>query len=255
MRRLRAGCPWDRKQTLESLRPYLLEEAYEVLDVMCGADPARHRDELGDLLFQVVFQTRIRQEQGAFELADVVDGICDKLERRHPHVFGDESLADAAAVTARWEDLKAVERQEEGAGAGALDGVPLTLPALSRAAKIGRRASRVGFDWPTIDGPQASLRDEVAELEEAIQARDVPAALHELGDVLFAAVNIARHLRIDPELALRATTERFERRFRWIEAHLAADGGQVPADADLETLDALWRQAKRDLERPDGPAS
>ncbi|MEZ4265087.1 MAG: nucleoside triphosphate pyrophosphohydrolase [Myxococcota bacterium] len=236
------GCPWDLEQTLETLRPYLLEEAYEVLDVMGGDDAALHCDELGDLLFQVVFQARIREEQGAFGLADVVDAISEKLERRHPHVFGDEEARDASAVLVRWDELKKAE------GKGEIGDVPEALPALMRAAKVGKRAAKAGFDWADVQGPIAAVRAELAELEQAISSGDGEAAGRELGDLLFSVVNVARHLRADPELALRATTDRFIARFRHISGALEARG-LTAADADAATLDALWEAAKDATER------
>ncbi|MCB9787572.1 MAG: nucleoside triphosphate pyrophosphohydrolase [Deltaproteobacteria bacterium] len=231
------GCPWDLEQTLETLRPYLLEEAYEVLEVMGRDDAEAHCDELGDLLFQVVFQSQLRAEQGAFGLADVVDAIADKLERRHPHVFGDEDARDAGAVAARWDELKRAE------GKGGVEDVPQALPALMRAAKVGRRASKAGFDWPDLRGPVSALRAELAELEEAIASGDEAAARRELGDLLFSAVNVARHLEADPELELRASTDRFVARLRHVTAALRSRGLEA-AGADPEQLDALWQAAK-----------
>lgn len=237
--RLRAldGCPWDRQQTLASLERFLLEEAYEVLDVMAGDDAAVHCDELGDLLFQIVFQAQIREEQGAFELADVVDAISDKLERRHPHVFGDAQLRDAAAVEVAWDALKRAE------GKGALGDVPRALPALMRAEKLGQRAAKAGFDWPDVEGPLAKVDEELAELRAAMASGDLKAAEDELGDVLFAAVNVARHLGIHPEAALAGTNDRFVHRYAEIEAALAARGRSA-ADASIDELERLWQQAK-----------
>ena len=246
MRQLRApdGCPWDREQSLSSLQPYLLEESYEVLEVMDGDDAASHREELGDLLFQVVFQSQIRAESGAFELADVVDGICDKLTRRHPHVFADEDVSDPEAVAVRWEELKLAE------GKGDIADVSKALPALMRAAKVGKKAAKVGFDWPDIAGPIAKLREEVDELASAVEHESADRVADELGDVLFAAVNVARHARVDPELTLRRTTERFLERFQWVRNTLREDGVELGRDdVDLATLDTLWEEAKRTLER------
>jgi len=246
MRRLRApgGCPWDREQSLTSLRPYLLEETYEVLEAMEGDDRAAHREELGDLLFQVVFQAQICAEDQAFELADVVDDICEKLTRRHPHVFGDEDASDPEAVALRWEELKAVE------GKGGIDDVPRALPALMRAAKIGKKAAKVGFDWPDVAGPVAKLREEVDELSHAVDHETPERIADELGDVLFAAVNVARHAGVEPELALRATTERFLERFQWVRNTLRERGVELgEVEVDLATLDALWEEAKRTLDR------
>lgn len=246
MIRLRAkdGCPWDKEQSLSSLEPFLLEEAYEVLEVMSGDDPGLHREELGDLLFQIVFQSQIRAEQGAFELADVVDGICEKLTRRHPHVFAEESVGDSAAVAKRWDELKALE------GKGDIMDVPKALPALMHAAKVGKKASKVGFDWTEISGPLAKLREEVDELEHAISHENAARVSDELGDVLFAAVNVARHAGANPEFALRATTERFLERFQWVRNTLRERGVELGQDeVSLETLDALWEEAKRTCDR------
>lgn len=242
--RLRApdGCPWDRRQSLESMVHYLLEETYEVVDVMT-ADADAHREELGDLLFQIVFHAQLRAEEGAFTLDEVVDGIADKLIRRHPHVFGDEDGSDPERVALRWEQLK---REE---GRGPLDGIPRALPALMRAEKVGKRAARVGFDWPDVDGPIDKLREEVDELAEAAKSGDRDQALHELGDVLFSAVNVARHLKVHPEDALTGTTERFMARFAWVLARLEAESpGTTPEEAGLERLDRLWDEAKLALE-------
>ena len=232
------GCPWDREQTLDSLRPYLLEEAYEVLDAMVSGDPESHREELGDLLFQVVFQSQIRAEQGHFQLADVVESISDKLERRHPHVFGDEDSSDAEEVSRRWEELKAQE------GKGKASDVPRALPALMRATAVGRRVSRTGFDWPDVQGPLAKLSEEVTELSEAITSGDPDAVSDELGDVLFAAINVSRHVEVDGELALQAATDRFLGRYHRVLAALDARGISVE-DAQVELLDQLWAEAKK----------
>ena len=231
------GCPWDREQTLETLRPYLLEEAYEVLEVMSASDAELHAEELGDLLFQVVVQAQIRSEQGAFDLRDVVAAISEKLTRRHPHVFGDEDGADPETVSARWDELKAQE------GKGGIDDIPKAMPALSRAAKVGKKAAKVGFDWPDVSGPLAKIDEETLELREAIGQGDRDAIEHELGDLLFAAVNVSRHLDVDPELALRAATERFLDRFAHVRDRLAGEG-QVPQDVSLTRLDELWNEAK-----------
>ena len=247
MQRLRAedGCPWDREQTLESLKPFLLEESYEVLEVMADTDPDAHREELGDLLFQIVFQAQLRHEAGGFELADVVDGICDKLTRRHPHVFGGEDVDDIASVARRWDELKAAE------GKGDITDIPKALPALSRAAKVGKKAAKVGFDWPEIAGPLAKLQEEVNELGEAVAYESSDRVADELGDVLFAAVNVARHAAVDPELALRRTTERFLERFQWVRNTLREQGVELGRDdVSLETLDTLWEEAKRTCDRP-----
>ncbi len=239
MQRLRApdGCPWDRRQTLESLRGYLLEESYEAVEALDRDDAAAHAEELGDLLFQIVFQSHIRQEQGHFDLADVIDGICDKLERRHPHVFGDEEGLDEEQVAVRWHAMKRSE------GKGTVNDVPQALPALMRAQKVGRRAARTGFDWPDVVGPLRKLREEIAELEAVIAAQDTPGMHAELGDVLFSVVNVARHLRVDAEHALTGTIERFQRRFGYVQRELEARG-LATEEAELDVMNALWDEAK-----------
>jgi len=222
------------------MRHYLLEECYEVLDVMTGDNAALHKEELGDLLFQIVFQAQIRNETGQFSLSDVIDGICDKLERRHPHVFGNERIDDPQEVAMRWESLKAKE------GKGTLAEVPRALPALMQAEKVGRRVSRVGFDWPDVDGAMEKIQEELAELREAMSNNDPDAFTSELGDVLFSVVNVARHLGVSPELSLRASTDRFMARFQRMEADLAAAGRSVQDVPDTE-LNQRWERAKRDL--------
>jgi len=235
------GCPWDREQDFSTIAPYTLEEAYEVADAIAREEPQALRDELGDLLFQVVFHAQMAHERGWFDFQAVAAGIVEKMIRRHPHVFGEHTVADAGAQTEAWEAIKARERGE----AATLDGIPLALPALTRAAKLQRRAARVGFDWPTLAPVLGKLREELDELDAAMNAREAQARLaEELGDLLFSAVNLARHLEIDPEAALRAANAKFERRFRGVEARLAASGRR-PADADLAELDALWEQVKR----------
>ncbi len=245
MARLRepGGCPWDREQTLESLRQWLLEETYEVLEAIDDGDPETHRDELGDLLLQVVFQARIRQEEGAFDAADVADAISEKMRRRHPHVFGDEQADDAAAVSKRWSELKEAEKGRQSA----LDGVPAALPALLRASRIGEKAAGVGFDWPDQIGVLSKLDEERAELTEAVLCGDAKAIHHEAGDYLFTVVNLCRHLGVDPESALQDTTRRFERRFREVEG-TARDEGHRLRDLELDDLEARWQAAKRKLE-------
>lgn len=254
MKRLRSpgGCPWDREQDFASIAPYTIEEAYEVDDAIRRGDMAALRDELGDLLFQVVFHARMAEEGNAFDLDDVATAIADKLVRRHPHVFGDARYDSEEAQTADWEAMKAEERAAKG-NASALDDVPLSLPALSRAAKLGKRASRSGFDWPDLQGPIDKIREELDELEEAVQGDHGPQRLEdELGDMLFAMTNLARHLKVDPEKALRGCNARFERRFRDVESALAETGRQ-PSQSSLEEMDALWDQAKvRERERSNG---
>ena len=248
MRRLRDphnGCPWDRVQTFASLVPHTLEEAYEVASSVEQNHLGELRDELGDLLFQVVFYSQIAQEQGLFDLDDVAAAICDKLERRHPHVFGNAQVADADAQTVAWEQLKADERHGRDPDAGILDGIAAALPALTRAAKLQQRAARVGFDWPSVDGVLAKVDEELAEVCAELDA-EVPVSErleHELGDLLLAVTNLARHLKVDPEAALRRANRRFETRFRHMEQALAAHGGDLSQLSPAE-LDALWREAK-----------
>jgi ATP diphosphatase len=220
------GCEWDRAQSFATIAPYTIEEAYEVADAIERDDPAAIRDELGDLLLQVVFQSRIAEEAGLFTLTDVANGISDKMERRHPHIFGD---ADA---TPGWEAIKSAERGSDG---GALAGVALGLPALMRAEKLQRRASRVGFDWPDAAGPRGKIDEELAEIETA-EPNDVA---EEVGDLLFAVVNWSRHLGVDAEAALRAANAKFERRFRGMEALDAC----FP-ERSLEEQEALWQRVK-----------
>ncbi|HEU0225130.1 MAG TPA: nucleoside triphosphate pyrophosphohydrolase [Steroidobacteraceae bacterium] len=240
------GCPWDREQDFRSIAPHTLEEAYEVADAIERGDLEALREELGDLLFQVAFHAQLAAEQGAFAFDDVVGAICDKLTRRHPHVFGDARIADSAEQTRAWERTKAEERRMKGRGEGALADVPLALPALSRARKLGARAADAGFDWPDAAGPRAKVGEELAELDRAAGAGD-PARLEaELGDLLFSVVNLARHLAIDPESALRRASDRFARRFEHLERALAAEG-KSPAVASSGQLDLLWEAAKAEI--------
>ena len=259
MARLRApdGCPWDRAQTSASLRPYLIEEAFEVLgelDRVADGAPMSETalcEELGDLLFQVVFHARIAEESGAFDFADVARAISDKIERRHPQVFaGAPACADDAALARQWAAIKAKERADKtGCPPSALDGVPAAAPALMRAERLTEKASRVGFDWPSAKDVRQKLDEELAELDEAVAAGDKAAAESELGDVLLTAVNLARFLDVHPEDALRGATRRFCDRFHFVEAALREEG-RTPTDADLSELDALWDQAKQALAAP-----
>jgi ATP diphosphatase len=240
------GCPWDREQDFATIALYTIEEAYEVADAIARGDTAALKDELGDLLFQVVFHARIAEEAGLFAFDDVAAAIADKMVRRHPHVFGAAEIASAAAQTEAWEEHKAKERRVRAEMAGTrdsvLDGVALALPALLRAAKIQGRAARIGFDWPHARPVIAKLAEEIAELEAELDAGADPAKVEdEMGDILFAAANLARKLDIDPEAALRRATAKFERRFRRVEA-LAAERG---ADG-LDALEMLWQQVKRE---------
>lgn len=235
MRRLRdpnGGCPWDLEQDFATIAPYTIEEAYEVTDAIERRDMVELREELGDLLLQVVYHAQMAAEAGDFTLGDVTGGIADKMVRRHPHVFGDVSVASAAAQTVAWETLKAAEKPR----AGALDGVALGLPALMRAQKLQKRAARTGFDWPDADGPRAKI---VEELQEVAEASDDERA-GEIGDLLFAVVNYARHLGVDAEAALRQANGKFERRF----AAMEASAGARFAGLDLDGKEALWLAAK-----------
>lgn len=241
------GCPWDREQTFASIVPHTLEEAYEVADAIESGALDALPAELGDLLFQVVFYCQLGEEDGLFDWDTVVAAIADKLVERHPHVFADASATDAEAVTERWEASKAAERRRATPGhASELDDVPLALPALTRARKLQRRAARVGFDWPDAGGAWAKIREELDELAEATDtaAGGKAAIAEECGDLLFAVVNLARHLDCDPEAALRAANAKFERRFRSVESALA-ERGERAEDAGLDALDALWNEAKQ----------
>ncbi|NGX16608.1 nucleoside triphosphate pyrophosphohydrolase [Wenzhouxiangella sp. XN24] len=244
MRRLRDprdGCPWDQAQTFATIAPYTIEEAFEVADAIERGDLEALREELGDLLFQVVFHARLAEEQAAFDFNGVAAGLAEKMRRRHPHVFGDARIADATAQTAAWESHKAGERAARDEGL--LDGVPAALPALARAQKLGRRAARVGFDWPDARAVLDKIAEEAAELEIAAAGSSPAHIDEELGDLLFSIVNFARHLEIDAEGALRRANLKFERRFRAMEAALAASGRRVD-EVDSEALERLWSAAK-----------
>jgi MazG family protein len=235
------GCAWDLEQTFATIAPYTVEEAYEVADAIERGDMTDLREELGDLLLQVVFHSRMAEEAGAFAFDDVAEAITAKMVRRHPHVFGDAIVRSASEQTRAWEEVKAAERAAKGAGW--LDAVAPTLPALTRAVKLAARAARVGFVWPTVAEIMAKLREEVAELEVEVASGDSARVRAELGDVLFVCANIARALEIDPEDALRATNAKFIRRFGHIEQRLA-ESGRAPANSTLAEMDALWEEAK-----------
>ncbi|HEU4652586.1 MAG TPA: nucleoside triphosphate pyrophosphohydrolase [Steroidobacteraceae bacterium] len=236
------GCPWDVQQTFATIAPYTLEEAYEVADAIARNDLGDLRDELGDLLFQVVFHSRMAQERGAFNFDDVANAIADKMERRHPHVFGSATVEDAAAQTAAWEEQK--RRERAARGSGVLDDVPIGLPALTRANKLGKRAAQVGFEWPDVTGALNKVAEELTELRSEIDAGAQPEAIGaEIGDLLFSIVNICRYLKIDPEGSLRRTNGKFEQRFRYIEQRLQ-ERGKTPEQSTLEEMDALWNEAK-----------
>lgn len=254
------GCPWDLEQTISSLLPYTLEEVYEVADAIENNDMVELEDELGDLLFQVIFYAQIASEQGKFDFQDIATAISDKLVRRHPHVFpqgdidqfGIDQDISAEQVVVNWEAIKEAEREEKRKKGGKkantdiaslLDDVPRALPAIERARKLQKRASQVGFDWAEIQPVLDKLKEEIVEFEEALALGDSENISSELGDILFATVNLARHSNIEPEVALRAANRRFEGRFKWIEATLHSTGKTLQ-DASIKEMDALWEQAK-----------
>jgi MazG family protein len=240
------GCPWDRAQDFATIAPYTIEEAYEVADAIARGDTTALKEELGDLLFQVIFHSRMAEEAGLFAFGDVAAAIADKMLRRHPHVFEDAEITSAAAQSEAWEEHKASERRALAHRAGSresvLDGVALALPALMRAVKIQRRAARIGFDWPAAEAVFGKVAEEIAELKaELAQSADTSALEDELGDLLFTVANLARKLDIDPEAALRRATAKFERRFRRLET-LAEQRG---SGKDIDALEALWQEVKR----------
>jgi ATP diphosphatase len=249
LRTPQTGCPWDLEQDFSSIAPYTIEEAYEVADAIARGDFDDLRDELGDLLLQVVYHAQMAEEEGRFAFGDVVQAITEKMIRRHPHVFGNARDLSPEAVAALWQQIKAQERAAKAASgktaapSGALSGVPVTLPALTRALKLQEKAGAVGFDWNDPLAVLAKIREEADEIEAELKAGAAVDAAAEVGDLLFAVVNLARHLKADPEHILRGTNGKFERRFASIEAALARDG-RTPKDATLEQMDALWDAAK-----------
>jgi len=251
MAKLRApeGCPWDREQGFADIARYTIEEAYEVADAISQNDMAQLREELGDLLFQTVFHSRIAEEAGAFSLDDVTNDLVRKMVRRHPHVWGDGHERTAEEQVQEWEEVKAKERAEKGKTStektSLLDDVARALPALMRAEKLQKRAARVGFDWPNLDGVMDKIIEEAQEVKEAAASGDADAIEDEMGDLLFAVTNLARKLGVDPEVALRRTNDKFTRRFKSVEAGAKANGKTLP-DMSLEEMDALWNAAKMD---------
>ena len=241
------GCPWDLAQDFASIAPYTIEEAYEVADAIEKNDLNHLRDELGDLLLPVVFHAQMASEQDAFDFNAVADAISDKMIKRHPHIFDTSQYRNAKTQTIAWEEQKAIERAElaakESRAVSALDGVASALPALTRALKLQKRAARIGFDWPDAAPVMDKIREETAELQVEMDAGNGPGMVDELGDLLFSVVNLARHLDIDPEAALRAGNAKFERRFRHLEADLA-DQGLDPKDLDITALEAAWKNSK-----------
>lgn len=241
------GCPWDKKQTFETIVPHTLEEAYEVADAIENGDMAELEGELGDLLFQVVFYAQLGREEGLFDFESIAKAMCDKLVRRHPHVFSDVTLDTDEAIKQNWEKLKQQERQTKNQeNTSLLDDLPRSFPALSLAQKMQKRVGRHGFDWPDVGGVIEKLEEEVAELKEAISNNDVAHMEEELGDVLFSCVNLSRHLKLDPEAALRKSCRKFEQRFRTLETLIDNDGLSIDS-ASLEQLEATWQKAKKQL--------
>ena len=255
-KRLRApdGCPWDREQSHSTLRTYLIEEAYEVLDALESGDDAKFTEEMGDLLLQIVFHSQIATEEGRFTISDVIREVHEKMVRRHPHVFGSKRARDAAEVLKNWEQIKARERREKDAKAPAeanenvqpsvLDGVPRGLPATLEGLQLTKKAARIGFDWQVVRGIFDKIREECAELQHALDRREEPRIEEELGDLLFAAVNLARFLRVDPEIALKSANAKFARRFRAME-QLAVQSGRTIEKVPRAELETLWEAAKR----------
>ncbi|MGD9842518.1 MAG: nucleoside triphosphate pyrophosphohydrolase [Steroidobacteraceae bacterium] len=249
MARLRhpdSGCPWDKQQTFTTIAPYTLEEAYEVADAIERADVVALKEELGDLLFQVVFHSRMAEEQGSFAFGDVVQGICNKMESRHPHVFGTDIIETAEQQNIAWEEHKKRERaakQLTGASS-VLNNVPIALPALTRAEKLGKRAASVGFEWPDVQGALDKAEEELLEVRAAIAGGEAIEIEAELGDLMFCLVNICRHLKVDPETALRKTNRKFERRFKHVETRVQQQGREL-TDATLAEMDGYWDEAKQ----------
>ena len=233
------GCPWDLEQTFETIAPYTIEEAYEVADAIVRGSRAELCEELGDLLLQSIYHAQMAEEEGSFGFDDVVEAVCTKMIRRHPHVFGDEEARSATLAKGFWEDMKAREREGQPKRR-VLDGVPVALPGLTRAVKLQSKAAKVGFDWPSVENVYDKISEEVAEFRDAPDSKKA----EEYGDLLFAMANVARHLGIDPEAALRAANGKFERRFAHIETRLA-EAGKTPKDSSLEEMDSLWDEAKR----------
>jgi tetrapyrrole methylase family protein/MazG family protein len=246
MARLRSadGCPWDRRQTKEDLKPFLIEETYEILEALDRGDDQGLQEELGDLLFHIVFMARIAQEEGTFDIFDVIQGVSAKMVRRHPHVFGSAEVSGPSEVEANWTRLKAAEKPRESL----MEGLPAHLPALMRAYRLTQRASQVGFDWENKDQVWEKLEEELTEFQLALREGKKEALREELGDILFTLVNLARFIRIDPEDALRRVTNKFAERFTYIEQRLR-DQGKTTHEASLAEMDALWEESKREKEQ------
>ena len=247
------GCPWDLRQDFHTIAPHTVEEAYEVVEAIERGTPEGLRDELGDLLLQVVYHARMAEERGWFDFEGVAEAIRSKLIRRHPHVFGASAARDLEAIHESWESIKAAERREKGEGEGTLDGIAAALPALARASKLQRRAARVGFDWPDHHGPLKKIEEETDEIVAEIEGGDPDRLESEVGDLLFACVNLARHLGVDPETALRRANHRFEERFRGVEAEFR-ERGEAMAGQEIDALEAAWQRAKARLRQCSGGA-
>ncbi len=243
LRNPKGGCPWDLEQSFETIAPYAIEEAYEVADAITRGTRAELCDELGDLLLQPVYLAQLAAEEGSFTFDDVIEAVCTKMVRRHPHVFGDDKARSAKLALGFWEEAKAKERKSDQPKA-TLEGVPLALPGLTRALKLQSKAAKVGFDWPSVENVYDKITEEIAEFRAAPAERKA----EEFGDILFAMANVARHLGIDPEAALRGTNAKFERRFGHVEAELSKRG-KSPKDSNLQEMDALWDEAKT-MEKP-----
>jgi MazG family protein len=242
------GCPWDREQTLDTLKPFLIEEAYEVLEALDTNDIPEHCSELGDLLFQIVFQAELRAAEGKFGINDVIAAIHAKMVHRHPHVFGDVKVKDAGEVLKNWDQIKAKEHADQGKKRRALDGVPADLPALLRAQRIGEKAAAVGFDWPDVAGVRAKIEEELCEIDEAVAGGKQEEIFHEVGDLLLAASRLAAKLDVAPEDALRSAIRRFQERFEAVEDRVIAGGGEVKGTS-LEELDRHWNDIKKEAGR------
>ena len=239
------GCPWDKEQTLETLRPFLVEETYEVLDALARDDVAGHREELGDVMFQIVFHAAIRQREGAFDIDDVCNAISDKLIHRHPHIFAEtKGIETSEQVLQQWGEIKAAEKAAKGIRTDRILSGVKPGPGLARAQKIGTKAGKVGFDWPGWQGSFGKIEEEVGEVREAIESKDQAEVHHEIGDLLLAVVNVARKVGVDAEQAMLDATLRFQRRFEFVEDRLT-DRGKTPQTSTLEEMDALWNDAKK----------
>lgn len=253
IKRLRSpgdGCPWDLKQSSRDIGRYLIEEAYEALDALESGSAEDLREELGDLLFQILFLARIEEEEGRFDIGGVLQGIAEKMIRRHPHVFGETTVSGAEEVKANWEKIKSREKEGKAAGKSLLDSVPRSMPALPRAQKLASEAARVGFDWENIEGVLDKLEEEIREFRESLEEGKRGQAGAEIGDILFAAANLARFYGISAEQALAGSNRKFERRFRYIEEKLG-EKGRTPGDSSLEEMDSLWNEYKEQIEKGD----